>query len=298
MELRQLRYFIKAAELSNFTEAAKALFISQSTLSQQIQQLENEFNTLLFDRLGKRVRLTEAGNIFLPAARKTVKNGADAKQLVQDLSDLVTGTLTIGLTYGLSDLVINSINDFSATYPTILIQMIYDTSDGLIKSLSEGKIDFMLSFIPKESNTIYESIILFESNLSLIVPCDHAFANKKRIKLSDIQLLPLALPVSTFSIRKFLDTQIAKQQLKLNIRLEANDINSLLQLAATGSWYTVLMESSIFNYPELKAVPISGKGMESTATVTWLKDVYRKKAVMIFMEVIKTQILNQGLNAS
>lgn len=64
MELRQLRYFLKAKELLNFTEAAKVLNISQSTLSQQIKQLENELDVPLFNRVGKRITLTEAGEIF------------------------------------------------------------------------------------------------------------------------------------------------------------------------------------------------------------------------------------------
>lgn len=72
MELRQLRYFLKAAETLNFTDAAKQMYITQSTLSQQIKQLETELNVLLFDRIGKKVFLTEAGNEFLPFAKQTV----------------------------------------------------------------------------------------------------------------------------------------------------------------------------------------------------------------------------------
>lgn len=64
MELRQLRYFLKAMELSNFTEAAQQLYISQSTLSQQIKQLEDELGMPLFNRIGKRVTITEAGLLF------------------------------------------------------------------------------------------------------------------------------------------------------------------------------------------------------------------------------------------
>ena len=70
MELRQLRYFTRTAKQLNFTEAAHTLYISQSTLSQQIKQLEDELGIPLFDRIGKRVRLTEAGEQFLPYAGK------------------------------------------------------------------------------------------------------------------------------------------------------------------------------------------------------------------------------------
>src|SRR5574339_640166 len=104
MELRQLRYFIKSAELLNFTEAAHALYISQSTLSQQIKQLEDELGIPLFDRIGKRVRLTEAGSQFLPFARLTVSDAEGGRAVIDDLKGLKTGELRIGATYGLSTL--------------------------------------------------------------------------------------------------------------------------------------------------------------------------------------------------
>jgi LysR family cyn operon transcriptional activator len=74
-------------------------------LFQQIQQLENDLKTPLFDRIAKRVRLTEAGKLFLPTARKTVRDAEEGRQLLKNLSELTAGTLTIGLTYGLSDMV-------------------------------------------------------------------------------------------------------------------------------------------------------------------------------------------------
>lgn len=74
MELRQLKYFMAACELQNFSEAARQLHISQSTLSHQIKQLEDELDILLFDRIGKRVIPTEAGNAFLPFARKSIQD--------------------------------------------------------------------------------------------------------------------------------------------------------------------------------------------------------------------------------
>ena len=72
MELRQLKYFITSADTLNFTEAARLCYITQSTLSQQIKQLETELGVQLFERIGKRVFLTETGRDFLPYARQTV----------------------------------------------------------------------------------------------------------------------------------------------------------------------------------------------------------------------------------
>ena len=81
MELRQLKYFKEACELQNFSEAARVLHISQSTLSQQIKQLEDELDVLLFDRIGKRIVPTEAGLAFLPYAVRVIRDAENGNRL-------------------------------------------------------------------------------------------------------------------------------------------------------------------------------------------------------------------------
>src|SRR5262249_25691737 len=88
MELRQLRYFTKAKDLLNFTEAAKALNISQSTLSQQIKQLEAELGIQLFNRIGKRIMLTEAGEMFSEYALQSIDKANQGLLLLADLNNL------------------------------------------------------------------------------------------------------------------------------------------------------------------------------------------------------------------
>jgi LysR family cyn operon transcriptional activator len=93
MELRQLRYFVKVAETLNFSEASKALNITQSTLSQQIKQLEDEIGTQLFTRSSHRVLLTEAGIELLPCANKTLRDAQLCLSRMNDLNELLTGRL-------------------------------------------------------------------------------------------------------------------------------------------------------------------------------------------------------------
>ena len=93
MELRQLKYFKEACELQNFSEAARVLHISQSTLSQQIKQLEDELDVLLFDRIGKRIVPTEAGLAFLPYAVRAIRDAEKReKQIIRDLKGIETGS--------------------------------------------------------------------------------------------------------------------------------------------------------------------------------------------------------------
>lgn len=299
MELRQLKYFIKAAELQNFTEASLASFITQSTLSQQIKQLEEEVGIPLFDRIGKRVRLTEAGKMFLPYATKTVQDAEDGKSILKDLMNLDTGSLTIGATYGLTNLLTKAILDFSGLHPNIHLQISFGTTQDLLAQLEQGKLDFMLSFSQDNKNGSFEVEALFSSCLAIIVHKSHLLTNRKHVNIKELENLPLLLPSGGYSIRNYLNTLLLKNNLSLDIKMEVNDINTLLQLVNSGRWATILMGSSTFNHPDLVALKITGEGMSRLATVTWPYNSYRKKSALSLLQILKThakdyQISNSG----
>lgn len=146
MELRQLKYFLKAKELLNFTEAAAALYISQSTLSQQIKQLEDELQVPLFNRIGKRITLTEAGNLFAVYAQQSVNKASDGLQFIKDLNNLETGKIAIGVTYALRHVVTKALILFSSEYPKIQFEIVFGTSQELIQKLNHFELDVILTF--------------------------------------------------------------------------------------------------------------------------------------------------------
>ena len=102
MELRQLKYFVKVAETLSFSEASRILCITQSTLSQQVKQLETELGTPLFIRSSHNVTLTEAGEEMLPYARQTIASADLCAIRISDLNNMSAGTLNIGVTYSFS----------------------------------------------------------------------------------------------------------------------------------------------------------------------------------------------------
>ena len=105
MELRQLRYFLRLSETLNFSVAAKELFITQSTLSQQILNLERELDQQLFIRNSHEVLLTEAGRMLLPLARESVYKVDNCFLRMQELKNMLTGELNIGVTYSFSSMI-------------------------------------------------------------------------------------------------------------------------------------------------------------------------------------------------
>lgn len=161
MELRQLKYFKEACERQNFSEAARMLHISQSTLSQQIKQLEDELDVLLFDRIGKRIVPTEAGQAFLPYAIRAIHDAEDGKQIIRDLKGIETGVLRIGVTYSMSPLLIATLELFNQAYPKIKVEVTFSTSEKLLKRLDGSGPDFVLSFKPEDIKEEFDTIPLF-----------------------------------------------------------------------------------------------------------------------------------------
>lgn len=286
MELRQLKYFIHAAELLNFTNAAAELYVTQSTLSQQIKQLEDDLCVPLFDRLGKRVRLTDAGNQFLSHARKTLKEADEGRQVLQDLIGLKTGNLTVGATYGLTAVLVEAIAAFNDLYPGVSIQIIFGSTEYLLECVYKAKIDCMLSFMPVQPSDSLDIKPLFTATLSLVAHRSNEITKRRKVALQQLTRLQLALPAKSYSVRNHLDEALANEGMKLPGAIEVNDINTLLQLADTGKWCTVLMSSSLFNFPSLKAIPLEGTGMQRQATITLPLGVYQKKSLVAFREII------------
>ena len=119
MELRQLRYFAKAAETLNFSHAASCLNIAQSSLSQQIRQLEDELGTQLFIRDSHSFQLTEAGETMLPLALRTIHDAEACADRIRDLRKLLFGTLNVGVTHSFSPILTESVISFMKMYPKI-----------------------------------------------------------------------------------------------------------------------------------------------------------------------------------
>ena len=284
--MRQLKYFVKSAEYLNFSVAAKHLYITQSTLSQQIKQLEYELGFELFLRNSRHISLTEAGEEFLPFARKTIQDAEDGVQRLYDLQHVKTGTLKIGVTYSLSTVLTEGVICFLKEFPGIKLEIIYKTVDELLELLRERKVDFVLSYKPLcEANDI-DAMPLFENTLALVVSKEHPLAARKEIKLLELVGKPLLLPSKGLQARTMLDRLTEKEGIELHSSLELNETNILLQMVATGHYATILSTSAVFGKTRFKAIPLNESGNIMEASLLRLKDSYQKNAAKEFIDIL------------
>ncbi|MBQ7878172.1 MAG: LysR family transcriptional regulator [Bacteroidaceae bacterium] len=286
MELRQLKYFVKSAEYLNFSEAAKHLFITQSTLSQQIKQLEFELGFTLFLRNSRHIVLTEAGEEFLPFALKTIQDAEDGVQRLYDLQHVKTGTLRVGVTYSLSTVLTEGLLEFMKRYPDIKLEIYYKTVNELLELLQERNLDFILSYKPLTNTPAVDSMPLFDNSLSVVVSKDHPLAAKEKLRLSDLQDSQLVLPSVGLQARMMLDRLMENKDFKLSSHVELNETNILLQLVATGMYVTILSTSAVFGNPRFKSIPIDEPGNIMQASLLSLKGAYQKAAAKEFITIL------------
>ncbi|MBR4619395.1 MAG: LysR family transcriptional regulator [Salinivirgaceae bacterium] len=286
MELRQLKYFIKTAEILNFTEAARQLFITQSTLSQQIRQLETELQVQLFDRIGKRTYLTEAGTEFLPYAKQTVADSEGGVQRLRDLQNIMAGELRIGAVFTLSDLLTSTIISFSKQYPNIKLVVVSRPVNELLDLLKERKLDLILSYRPDDEDNQIEFVPLFDSNLSVIVNYNHPLVAQREVSLELLKQYPLVLPSVGSQARTMIDRLLASRHVQLTPQIEISSMTIMMNLVETGHWIAVMSEMLIRGHEKLRAIPIAGKKTQMHPSVIVLKGIYQKLSAKEFMKIL------------
>ena len=286
MELRQLKYFVKVAECLNFSKASKMLFVTQSTLSQQIRQLEQELNTPLFQRNSHSVCLTEAGEELLPYALSTLESANACFDRIHDLQELLRGTLNIGVTYSFSPILTETLLTFMRKYPHVKLNIYYKPMVDLMEMLLHRDLDFVLAFKPTTHYEGVESHVLFDNNLAAIVRQDHILAQNKTVTMSDLQKYELALPATGLQARSAFDGMQSRYVSDLKVRIELNEVNILLKLIKQSDLVSILSEATIHNEPGIKAIPLDFPGNEMEGCVHMLSNSYRKHSMQEFIKML------------
>lgn len=288
MELTHLRYFVMLASVLNFTEAARRLFITQSTLSQSIRHTEEYLGVQLFERIGKKVYLTDAGSAFLPHAQKVMAEAEKGVQRIRDLQGINTGVLKVGVLSGLRTMLIESIRVFADMYPEIQLQLHHSSSARELAGLVlEDKVDMALTFLPGNISPLLESRALFQSELKIMVAkCNNQ--DGISMSLKDMECKPIVLPPMGTYMRTIIEELAMRYKLNLKPNAETNDSTLLVQMVKSGNWISIGTSTSITQYTELSAIPIEEPTPQFTAAILLRKTGYHNKATKNLIELIST----------
>ena len=287
MEIRQVRYFVMVAQTGSFSQAAKELFISQSTLSQQIQQLENEVGVKLLERNTRKVTLSEYGQEFLPYAKNLIYDAEACLGSIMDVRNMATGKLVIGVTYTFSSVMVDVLKEFIRDYPGIRLSIRTALMEELMDMLERNEIDLALSYDPGHKYDNIESSELFRSGICVIARDTHPLAQKVSISLEELSRLKLALPVSGMQARDKFDSVLAEKGIKMNIAVEVNDMQILQKLVRDTELVTVFSRNAIKNSVGLKAIEIENIQGETVGCCHTIKGRYKSIAAREFIRRLR-----------
>ncbi len=289
MELRQLKYFLRVADTLNFSTAAKELFITQSTLSQQILQLERDLDQPLFMRNSHEVTLTEAGQTLVPLARETLQAAENCQLRLDELKNLMGGELNIGVTFSFTSIMAETLTAFLRQYPHVKVNVTQSTMADLMERLSHHEFDFVLAFKPIQSNPRIESHILFYHRLAAIVNDRHSLVGRESLTLDELQRYDLALPRKGTQARNAFERNIAGTDYHYRIKVEMNTVYLLFRLARESNYVTVLSESTVVGEDGLHAIPISDTDTPENVMqgcIHLLKGAYVKNSTREFVRML------------
>lgn len=247
MELRHLRYFLATADHLHFRIAAEELLVSQPTLSEQIKDLERELGTELFERTGRRVRLTQAGEVFQDYARRALGLIEEGQSVLREFDELLRGRLRVGVVQTVGTyLVPHIIAKFNASFPLVTVRVENLSADEIETGLLDGKLDLGVTFTPENASQFnFEPI--GEEQLMLVVSRQHRFASRKRIRVLDLADEPLCLMSNDFCTRRLINAAFAEAGANLVVAVEMTSIESCRNVTLAGGPPTIIPQLAVMS---------------------------------------------------
>jgi LysR family cyn operon transcriptional activator len=289
MDLRQLRYFLAVAGTQHMTRASEQLHVTQSTLSHQIRQMEQALGTPLFDRIGRGIRLTEAGEMFRGFAQRALTELESGVNALAELDSVLRGQLRVGVIHTInSSLVPPVISRFVAEHSGVMVTVDEMSGIDIEEGIVSGLLDLGIGFAPATSADIVAER-LFDEKIVLIAPRDAASTGRGTMRASELAGVKLALMSPRFMTRRLIDAAYG-QYIAGNVTLEMNSIESLLATVRCGGVSTILNERALLHEGDLVKIAITHPGTVRTAALLWHRERYRSAAARRFAEMFRAGI--------
>jgi DNA-binding transcriptional LysR family regulator len=272
MELRQLAYFVAVAEERNFTRAAQRIPIAQPAISQQIGRLESELRERLFVRDRRGVRLTAAGEAFLPHARAALASVEHAREAVTALSGLVTGRLAFGFVLPLPDERLSRLlGAFHRRYPGIELKLVEDETDALLAALASGQIDAALIGLGRYDRppSDMDSTVVAREPVVVAVHAEHHLATQASVALAALRDEPMIAFTSASKQRTTLEAACRAAGFTPRIAAETSDLGVMTELIQQGLGVAVLPGSAVAGAAGIARIGLTRPTLNRRILLVW-----------------------------
>lgn len=290
MDFYQLSYFKKVCEMQSLSRAAELLRITQPAVSKQIKALEEELGEKLFDRIGRKVFLTRAGDVLYGHADRILRSVQEAKTAVSDMASECAGELIIGTSdhisiHRLPGVLKACLNAF----PRIDLKLRCHRSETILDMVAKNQVDLGVITLQKTSTHIISRTI-WQDPMSLIVPAGHPLASVRRIRLKDIIPYGLILTEAGTETRKMIDAVFAGKRLTPNVAMEVAYIETIKSLVKTGLGIAFLPDKAVeaeLQSRTLVCLPIADASISRNLGAVYLKDKFLSRPAVEFLRLLE-----------
>lgn len=290
MNFHQLTYFRKVAETRSLSRAAEELFITQPAVSKQIKALEDELRERLFDRIGKKIFLTRAGEVLFAHVDRILRSVDEAKTAVKDLAAECSGELVIGTSDHIS---IHRLPDVLkaciTAFPKIDLKLRCHRSETILDMVAKNQIDLGVITLQTTPQHMIAKVI-WKDPMSLVVPAGHPLASTRRIRLKEVIPYGLILTETSTETRTMVDNIFAARGLSPNVAMEVAYIETIKSLVRTGLGIAILPDKAIETETKngtLVRLSITDATFSRDLGVVYLKDKFLSRPAIEFLKLLE-----------
>jgi DNA-binding transcriptional LysR family regulator len=261
MELSSLRAFVQVAHDNSFSLAAESLFITQPAVSKRIATLETELGSQLFDRVGREIHLTEAGRQLLPRAEQILREMADIRREMSNLSGRVAGTLAMGTSHhiGLHRLP-QVLKRFTDEHPQVALDIRFQGSEKVCQAVEQGELELGVVTLPLQPSAHLVLKSLWRDPLRFVVSNDHPLAGRRTVAPDELIRHPAVLPNKATYTRTLLEEAFTPLGKEILCGLSTDYLETLKMMASIGLGWSLLPATMLDT--SLRALEIEGIHLE------------------------------------
>ena len=292
MNLDQIRNFYEVAVHKSFTQAAEKLYRTQPAISTQVRILEEELGEKLFDRIGKKVCLTQAGEILFTYAERLLRLHDEAKLAITELNASPKGKILIGANEATCIYVLPQIFAlFKREYPEVQISIYRNFSKKVVDKILDNQLDFGIVTLPVVDRDLFV-LPLAEDELWLITSPAHPLASRTVINLNELVPFPIIFHKAG-TTRERLMKHFGKLWDKLNISMELASIETIKKFVSIEMGISIVPKSYVLNESEqgtLRLIRIKNLKMIRKLGLIYRKNRYLSRACKAFLEVVEESL--------
>jgi LysR family transcriptional regulator, hydrogen peroxide-inducible genes activator len=289
MELHQLRYFVAVANLGNFTRAAAKCFVAQPSLSQQIIKLERELGGPVFDRKGKRIRLTDRGRLFYDQAVEILNAVETARRTMSEEDG--SGQVRIGAIPTVAPYLLPPLlKRFARDYPKAELMVVENFTKYTIRACLEGDVDVGLLALPIEDERLIVEP-LFTEELLLAVAADHPLATKRRITMSDVSAERFVLLDETHCLGEQVVSFCKQHSCQPAVSCQSAQLLTVQEFVALGHGISLIPQMAIDadKSSRRKYRALTGASPKRTIAMIWRRDRSQGPLIKRFIDIARSQ---------